>query len=164
MDLVTPDLGLLFWTGLVFCLLLFVLTKFAWKPILNAVNTREQKISEALALAEQTKIEMQALKAENDQILKESRAERDQILKEAKEAANSRVEEAKGKAKNETAKIVESARLTINSEKAAAMAELKNHVASLSLEIAEKVVRHELSSDDKQKALATQLAGEIKMN
>jgi F-type H+-transporting ATPase subunit b len=164
MDLILPDFGLLVWTGLVFCLLMFLLAKFAWKPILNAVNTREQKISEALELAEKTKVEMQALKAENDQILKEARAERDQILKEAKEAANGMVEDAKGKAKDEAAKIVESARLTINSEKAAAMAELKNHVASLSLEIAEKVVRHELTSDDKQKALATQLAGEIKMN
>lgn len=164
MDLILPDFGLLVWTGLVFCLLMFLLAKFAWKPILNAVNTREQKISEALELAEKTKVEMQALKAENDQILKQARAERDEILKEAKEAANGMVEDAKGKAKNEAAKIVESARLTINSEKAAAMAELKNHVASLSLEIAEKVVRHELSSDDKQKALAMQLAGEIKMN
>ena len=164
MDLILPDFGLLVWTGLVFCLLMFLLAKFAWKPILNAVNTREQKISEALELAQKTKIEMQALKAENDQILKEARAERDQILKEAKEAANGMVEDAKGKAKDEAAKIVEAARLTINSEKAAAMAELKNHVASLSLEIAEKVVRQELTSDDKQKALATQLAGEIKMN
>jgi F-type H+-transporting ATPase subunit b len=85
-------------------------------------------------------------------------------LKEAKEAASSMIEEAKGKAKDEAAKLVESARQNINSEKAAAMAELKNHVASLSLEIAEKVVRQELSSDDKQKALANQLAGEIKMN
>jgi len=132
MDLILPDFGLLVWTGLVFCLLMFLLAKFAWKPILNAVNTREQKISEALELAEKTKVEMQALKAENDQILKEARAERDQILKEAKEAANGMVEDAKGKAKDEAAKIVESARLTINSEKAAAMAELKNHVASLS--------------------------------
>ena len=129
MDLVTPDLGLLFWTGLVFCLLLFVLTKFAWKPILNAVNTREQNITDALELAEKTKAEMQALKAENDQILKAARAERDQILKEAKEAANGMIEDAKGKAKDEAAKIVESARQNINSEKAAAMAEIKSHVA-----------------------------------
>ena len=110
MDLILPDFGLLVWTGLVFSLLMFLLAKFAWKPILNAVNTREQKISEALELAEKTKAEMQALKAENDQILKEARAERDQILKEAKEAANGMVEDAKGKAKDEAAKIVESAR------------------------------------------------------
>ena len=153
MDLITPSTGLLFWTGIVFVSLLFIIGKFALKPILSAVNEREKHISEALEMAEKTKAEMQALKAENDQ-----------ILKEAKEAATGMVEDAKGKAKEEAAKIVESARQTINSEKAAAMAELKNHVASLSLEIAEKVVRQELSSDDKQKALATQLAGEIKMN
>ncbi len=164
MDLILPDFGLLVWTGLTFSLLFFLLAKFAWKPILNSVNAREQKISEALELAEKTKSEMQALKAENDQILKDARKERDLILSEAKDASLKMIDDAKGKAKDEAAKIVEAARQNINSEKAAAMAELKNHMASLSLEIAEKVVRHELSSDDKQKALATQLAGEIKMN
>jgi F-type H+-transporting ATPase subunit b len=164
MDLILPDLGLLFWTGIVFCLLLFLLAKFAWKPILNAVNAREQKISEALELAVKTQSEMKALKAENDQILKEARAERDSILKEAKEAANHMIEEAKSKSKVEAQKIVESARLNINSEKAAAIAEIKTHVATLAVEIAEKVVRGELASDEKQKALAEKLAGDIQMN
>jgi F-type H+-transporting ATPase subunit b len=164
MDLILPDLGLLFWTGIVFCLLLFLLAKFAWKPILNAVNAREQKISEALELAVKTQAEMKALKAENDQILKEARAERDSILKEAKEAANHMIEEAKSKSKVEAQKIVESARLNINSEKAAAIAEIKTHVATLAVEIAEKVVRGELASDEKQKALAEKLAGDIQMN
>jgi F-type H+-transporting ATPase subunit b len=164
MDLILPDLGLLFWTGIVFCLLLFLLAKFAWKPILNAVNAREQKISEALELAVKTQAEMKALKAENDQILKEARAERDNILKEAKEAANHMIEEAKSKSKVEAQKIVESARLNINSEKAAAIAEIKTHVATLAVEIAEKVVRGELASDEKQKALAEKLAGDIQMN
>ena len=164
MDLILPDLGLLFWTGIVFCLLLFLLAKFAWKPILNAVNAREQKISEALELAVKTQTEMKALKAENDQILKEARAERDSILKEAKEAANHMIEEAKSKSKVEAQKIVESARMNINSEKAAAIAEIKTHVATLAVEIAEKVVRGELASDEKQKALAEKLAGDIQMN
>jgi F-type H+-transporting ATPase subunit b len=164
MDLILPDLGLLFWTGIVFCLLLFLLAKFAWKPILNAVNAREQKISEALELAVKTQAEMKALKAENDQILKEARAERDNILKEAKEAANAMVEDAKTKSKIEAQKIVEAARLNINSEKAAAIAEIKTHVATLAVEIAEKVVRGELASDEKQKALAEKLAGDIQMN
>jgi F-type H+-transporting ATPase subunit b len=164
MDLILPDFGLLVWTGLTFSLLFFLLAKFAWKPILNSVNAREQKISEALELAEKTKTEMQALKAENDQILKDARKERDLILSEAKDASLKMIDDAKAKAKDEAVKIVEAARQNINSEKAAAMAELKNHMASLSLEIAEKVVRYELGSDDKQKALATQLAGEIKMN
>ncbi len=164
MDLILPDYGLLFWTGLVFCLLLIILVKFVWKPILSAVNAREQKISEALDLAEKTRAEMQLLQAENDKILKEARAERDSILKEAKEMANHMIEEAKSKSKVEAEKIVESARNTINSEKAAALAELKTQVASLSLEIAEKVVRGELASDEKQKALADKLAGDINMN
>ena len=164
MDLILPDFGLLVWTGLTFSLLFFLLAKFAWKPILNSVNAREQKISEALELAEKTKTEMQALKAENDQILKDARKERDLILSEAKDASLKMIDDAKAKAKDEAVKIVEAARQNINSEKAAAMAELKNHMASLSLEMAEKVVLHELGSDDKQKALATQLAGEIKMN
>lgn len=164
MDLITPDLGLLFWTGIVFCCLLFLLAKFAWKPILNAVNAREQKISEALELAVKTQAEMKTLKAENDQILKEARMERDTILKEAKDAANQMIDDAKSKSKVEAQKIVESARLSINSEKAAAIAEIKTHVATLAIEIAEKVVRVELASDEKQKALAEKLAGDIQMN
>jgi F-type H+-transporting ATPase subunit b len=164
MDLILPDLGLLFWTGIVFCCLLFLLAKFAWKPILNAVNAREQKISESLELAVKTQAEMKALKAENDQILKEARAERDNILKEAKDAANHMIEDAKTKSKVEAQKIVEAARLSINSEKAAAIAEIKTHVATLAVEIAEKVVRGELASDEKQKALAEKLAGDIQMN
>lgn len=164
MDLVLPDLGLLFWTALVFCILLFLLAKFAWKPILSAVNAREQKITEALELADKTRAEMQTLQAENDKILKEARAERDNILKEAKEAANQMIEVAKSKSKSETDKIVENARHTINSEKTAALAELKTQVAVLSLEIAEKVIKSELASDDKQKALADKLVGDINMN
>ncbi|MEJ6589953.1 MAG: F0F1 ATP synthase subunit B [Crocinitomicaceae bacterium] len=164
MDLVTPDLGLLFWTGIVFCSLLFLLAKFAWKPILTAVNERGESIAEALELAEKTRDEMRALKAENDQILKQAKAERDEILKEAKEIAVSMVESAKNKSKVESQKIVDSARDSIRSEKAAAMAELKTHVAALSLEIAEKVIRTELSSDEKQKALANNLASDINMN
>jgi F-type H+-transporting ATPase subunit b len=128
------------------------------------VNAREQKISESLELAVKTQAEMKALKAENDQILKEARAERDNILKEAKDAANHMIEDAKTKSKVEAQKIVEAARLSINSEKAAAIAEIKTHVATLAVEIAEKVVRGELASDEKQKALAEKLAGDIQMN
>ncbi|MFM7661578.1 MAG: F0F1 ATP synthase subunit B [Bacteroidota bacterium] len=164
MDLVTPDLGLLFWTGLVFCLLLFVLTKFAWKPILKMVNEREQKISEALDLAEKTKAEMQAMQSENEALLKEARAQRDSMLKDAKNVSDKMIEEAKEKAKSEAQKIVNSAKDSINSEKLQAMNELKTHVAGLSLEIAEKIIRTELSSDDKQKALAEKMADDINMN
>jgi F-type H+-transporting ATPase subunit b len=164
MKLITPDLGLLFWTGLVFVLLLIILTKFIWKPILTSVNAREQKISDALELAEKTKAEMLALQAQNEHLLQEARMERDAIVKDAKETATRMVEEAKTASKVEAEKIIVAARITINAEKAAAIADLKTQVALFSVEIAEKIVRHDLSSDDKQKALAEQLAGDINLN
>ncbi len=164
MDLILPDFGLLFWTALVFICLLFVLTKFIWKPILSAVNEREQKIAESLELAEKTKEEMKALQAANENLLKEARAERDAIVKDAKETATKMVEEAKQAAKTEADKLMASARQAIETEKGAAIAELKTQVAAFSLEIAEKVVRGELSSNDKQKALAEKLAGDINLN
>jgi F-type H+-transporting ATPase subunit b len=164
MDLILPDYGLLFWTGLVFCLLLFLLAKYAWKPILNAVNAREQKIQEALDLADKTRAEMQELQAENEKILKEARSERDALIKDAQEIANKLVDEAKNKAKIEASKIVESAKVSISMEKAAALTDLKNQLASYSLSIAEKIVRGDLASDEKQKALANKLADDINMN
>jgi F-type H+-transporting ATPase subunit b len=164
MDLILPDYGLLFWTALVFCLLLFLLAKFAWKPILNAVNAREQKIHEALELADKTRAEMLLLQAENEKILKEARAERDAIMNDAKQTAVEMVESAKDKAKVEANKIVESAKATIASEKDAAIRDLKNQLAGFSLDIAEKIVRTELSTDAKQKELAEKLADDINMN
>ena len=164
MGIITPDLGLLFWTGLVFCILLFILTKFMWKPILNAVNAREQKITEALELAEKTQAEMKAMQAENQNLLAEARAERDAIVKDAKEVATKMVEDAKNTAKNESNKIVEAAHVSIKAEKVAAIAELKSQVAAISLEIAEKILRGELSADDKHKALAEKMAADINMN
>ncbi len=164
MELITPHIGLIFWTGLIFLLLMFVLTKFVWKPVLAAVNEREQKISDSLELAEKTKAEMMALQAANENLLKEARAERDAIVKDAKEVATKMVETAKNDAKSEANKIVEAARVSINAEKAAAISELKNQVASISLEIAEKIIRGELASNDKQKALAEKLASDINMN
>ncbi|MCF8329861.1 MAG: F0F1 ATP synthase subunit B [Crocinitomicaceae bacterium] len=164
MDLILPDYGLLFWTALVFCLLLFLLAKFAWKPILNAVNARGQKIHEALELADKTRAEMLMLQAENEKILKEARAERDAIMNDAKETATGMVEAAKNKAKEEANKIVESAKAIIASEKDAAIRDLKNQLAGFSLDIAEKIVRTELTSDSKQKELAEKLADDINMN
>ena len=164
MDLILPDYGLLFWTALVFCLLLFLLAKFAWKPILNAVNARGQKIHEALELADKTRAEMLMLQAENEKILKEARAERDAIMNDAKQTAVEMVESAKDKAKVEANKIVESAKATIASEKDAAIRDLKNQLAGFSLDIAEKIVRTELSTDAKQKELAEKLADDINMN
>ncbi len=164
MDLVTPDLGLLFWTGIVFSLLLFLLAKFAWKPMLKAVNDREQKIAESLELADKTKAEMKALQAQNEDLLKQARAERDSIVKDAKETASKMVEDAKNAAKSEAEKVMASAREAIQSEKAVAIADLKNQVATFSLEIAEKLVRTDMASNENQKALAEKLAAEVKMN
>ena len=156
--------GLFFWQALIFLGLLFLLRKFAWKPILNAVNEREQKISDSLELAEKTKAEMESLKASNENLLKEARAERDAMIKDAKETASKMIAEAKDKAKEEGNKMLAAAKDSINAEKAAAIAELKTQVAIFSIEIAEKVVRGELSSADKQKALADKLSEDINMN
>lgn len=164
MELVTPDLGLLFWTGLVFLLLMFLLVKFAWKPILNAVNEREQKINDSLEQAEKAQAEMQAMMAKNEDLLKEARAERDAMIKDAKATATKMVDDAKIAAKEEGAKMIADAKASIESEKAAAIAELKTQVASLSIEIAEKVIKGELATADKQKAMAEKLAEDINLN
>ncbi len=164
MDIVLPDFGLLFWTALVFSILLILLAKFAWKPILNAVNEREQKITDALDLAEKTKAEMKAMQSQNENLLKEARSERDAIVRDAKETATKMVEDAKNAAKTEAEKVMAAAREAIVSEKNAAIAELKNQVAGFSIDIAEKLVRGEMSSDSKQKELAEKLAADIKMN
>ena len=164
MDLITPDLGLMFWTGLVFLLLMFVLTKFVWKPILAAVNSREQSITASLELAEKTMNEMKALQAQNEDLLKEARAERDSIVKDAREIAIKMVDDSKNTAKVEAEKIINSAREAVNNEKTAALAEIKTQIAILSIEIAEKVVKGELSSADKQKALSEKLAADFNLN
>lgn len=164
MDLITPDLGLIFWTGLVFLLLMFILTKFIWKPILGAVQTREEKIEDALAMAERTKAEMKDLQTKNENLLKEARVERDTMIKDAKETATRMVEEAKGKAKEEAEKVMQQAHVSIAAEKNAAIAELKTQVATIALEIAEKVMKEELTNSDKQKAIASKYAEGITLN
>ncbi|MEJ6492963.1 MAG: F0F1 ATP synthase subunit B [Flavobacteriales bacterium] len=164
MEIVTPAIGQIFWGGLVFLILLFLLKKYAWRPILTAVNEREKTIEDSLELAEKTKNEMKILQAQNEDLLKEARAERDAIVRDAKEVATKMVEDSKNAAKVEAEKVMVSAREAINSEKTAAISELKNQVASFSLEIAEKLVRQDLSSNDNQKALAEKLAAEVKMN
>lgn len=164
MDLVTPSYGLLFWTGLTFCLLLFVLAKFVWKPVLKVVNERSKKIEDALLEAEKARQEMQALNAENERILKEARAERDSILKEAKEVGLKMTEEAREKAKAEGNKLMEAAKAAIASEKNAALSEMKAQVATFSVQIAEQLLKESLTSEAKQQALASKLAEEIKLN
>jgi F-type H+-transporting ATPase subunit b len=164
MDLITPQIGLMFWTLLVFVILMFILTKFAWKPILKSVNDRSQSIEDALALAEKTKKEMLEMQSQNQAILNEARAERDAMMKDATETKNRIIEEAKAAAKTEADKVMVAAKAAIASDKVAALAELKGQVASISLAIAEKLVKGELSQDDKQKALAGKLAEEISLN
>ena len=158
------SVGLFFWQTVLFIALLLLLRKYAWKPILNTVNEREQKIADSLELAEKTKKEMEALKAQNDNLLKEARAERDALIKDAKATASKMVEDAKTTAKEEGSKMLAAAKSSIDAEKASAIKELKTEVAGFALEIAEKVVRGELSSDAKQKALAEKLVEDINLN
>jgi F-type H+-transporting ATPase subunit b len=163
-SLTTPGIGLIFWTTIVFLLLLFILGKYAWKPILSSIKEREQGIATALASAEKAKEEMKALQAGNEKILAEARAERDNLLREARDTKESIINEAKTKAKTEADRILATAREQITNEKNAAITELKNQVATLSIEIAEKILRSELSSDDKQKALVSTLMKDVNLN
>ncbi len=164
MDLVTPELGLIFWSALSFLVLLFILRKFAWKPILNSVNERESSIKDALAEAENARLEMQNLQADNERILKEARAEREAMLKEARELKNKIVSDAKDEAQEQASKMIVQAQDAIATEKKAAMAELKSHVAGLAVDIAEKVVREELSNKNKQLELVESMLNDATLN
>lgn len=164
MELITPEFGLFFWQTIVFLVLMYIMAKFAWKPILNSVRNREQSINDALASAENARKEMQNLKADNDQLLKEARAERDAILKEARELKEKVISEASEDAKVKADKIVADAKRSIELEKQSAMAELKNHVAELSVEIAEKIIRKELSSEKEQHQMIEKMIGDAKLN
>ncbi|MDO1502225.1 F0F1 ATP synthase subunit B [Winogradskyella maritima] len=164
MDLITPEFGLVFWTLITFLILLFILRKFAWKPILGAVSDREEGIKDALASAEKARQEMENLHADNERILQEARAERETMLKDARDMKNKMIADAKEEAQTQASKMIEQAQAAIESEKKAAMAELKNHVAGLSVQIAEKVVRNELSNKDKQLQLVEEMLGEATLN
>lgn len=154
------SVGLFFWQTLLFIALVLLLKKFAWKPILNAVNEREQGIKDALDSAQKAKEEMANLQADNEKLLKEARAERDAMLKEARDIKNKMINDAKDEAKVEADKMVAQAQAAIESEKKAAIADLKNQVATLSLNIAEKVVKQNLATDDKQQELVKSLLEE----
>jgi F-type H+-transporting ATPase subunit b len=158
------SVGLFFWQLVIFVSLIFLLRKFAWKPILNAVDERESKISDALDLAEKTKREMTELKAQNDELIKKAREERDEILKAARDSKEQMIAEAKNQAKVEADKMIESARMVINTEKEAAISEIKNEIVNHSLDIAEKILRKSLSNDAAQVELAEKLAKDIKLN
>lgn len=156
--------GLFVWQVILFLALLFLLRKFAWKPILDAVNDREDGIKEALAAAEDAKKEMQNVTADSEKLLKEARAEREAMLKEAREIKDKIVTDSKEQAKIEGDKMIKQAQATIESEKKAAIADIKNQVANLSVEIAEKVIKEQLSNKDKQLKLVEDMLGDIKLN
>lgn len=160
MDLVTPGLGLIFWQTVTFLLVLFLLSKFAWKPIMSSLREREETIEGALRSAEQAKQEMLKLKADNEKLLDEARAERDIMMRKAQQNADAIVEEAKEKASAESSKIVENARLAIQSERQAALEDIRKQVATLSIEIAEKLLRNQLKEERAQRELVNQLVKE----
>lgn len=161
MELVTPSIGLVFWTLLSFVFLLIILRKFAWKPILGAVTERERTIEEALLKAESAKEEMARLTNENEQLIKEARAERDLILKEARQIKDQIIGDAKDAAEQEGARMIEKARIEINNEKAIALATVKAQVAELSVEIAEKLLRKEFENKTEQDALVADLLKDV---
>ena len=164
MELLTPGLGLIFWQLVGFLILLFLLGKFAWRPILGALNERESSIEEALATAEQAKQEMAQLKSENEQLLAEARKEREAMIKDATATANKLREEAREEASRESARIVEDARVSIETQKQAALAEVKQQVADLSLIIAEKILREKLDGSEKQKDYVATLINDLNQN
>ena len=164
MNLVTPGEGLIFWTTLSFIILLILLRKFAWKPILSAVSTREESISSALNAAEEAKKEMANLTSTNERLLNEAREERDSLMKEAREMKADIIAKAKEEAVSEGDKMIAKAKAAIDTERKSAMTELKNQVAALSIDIAEKVVKGSLSGDDKQKQLVNELVEEVNLN
>lgn len=149
---------------ILFLLLIFLMVKFAWKPILNALNEREDNIQGALDAAEKAKLEMQNLQADNKKLLNEARAERDTMLKEAREMKAKMIADAKDEAKVAADQMIAQAQAAIESEKKAAVADIKNQVASLSVDIAEKVMRAELADAGKQQKLVENLLGDAKLN
>ena len=163
MQLTSPE-SLIFWTTLIFIIFFFLLAKFAWKPILGAVKSREESINNALASADAARREMQNLTASNERILQEARMERDAMLKEAREMREKMIADSKADAQAEGTRMIEQAKAAIQSEKNAAMAEIKSQVSSLSLDIAEKLLKNELSNKDSQKALVEKMLGDVTLN
>lgn len=164
MDLLTPGTGLILWQAIVFILLFLLLSKLAWKPILNSLKERETSIQNALNAADKARAEMNRLKADNEKLLKEAREDRDKILKEAREATNRMKEEAKLEAKKAADKIIDDARQTIQIEKQTALKEVKIQVALFSLQVAGKLMKKNLADDKAQKELVESYIKELKLN
>ncbi|QNF32414.1 F0F1 ATP synthase subunit B [Adhaeribacter swui] len=164
MELVTPGIGLIFWQTITFILVLFLLSKFAWRPIMASLREREQSIESALSMAERAKLEMQALKADNEKLLQEARIERDRILKEAADNGRTIIEDAKNRASIESNRIFAQAKAEIENEKKSALAEVKNVAATVSIEIAERILKHELRDAGTQQALVQEYLKDVKLN
>ncbi|MBL7882066.1 MAG: F0F1 ATP synthase subunit B [Chryseobacterium gambrini] len=164
MGIIEPGIGLLFWMTLTFVILLFLLAKFAWKPIVNAVNDRETSIQDALNQAVLAKKEMEILKADNERIIREAKIERDAILKEAREIRDKIVGEAKDVAKVEGDKMIEAAKQTINAEKNAAMEDIKTQIGTLSVNIAESILKQKLDNSEAQNELVQNYLNKSNLN
>ena len=163
MDLITPDVGLLFWTLVSFIILYIILRKFAWGPILGAVKEREESIKAALDAADNAKKEMENLKADNEKILNEAKTERETMLKEAREMKSKLISDAENEAKAKAKTMVEAAKTAIQNEKNSAMNELKNTVVDLSVGIAEKLISEELADKDKQLKMIEEILNDSKL-
>lgn len=164
MDLLTPHLGLFFWSLISFLLVLFILGKFAWKPIIKTLNERESKIAYSIAAAQKVRAEMDQLKSDNEKLLQEAREERSKMLQEAKEAKEKIINDAKSQAKSEADKMISDARQQIENEKNAALTQVKNQIGSLAVEVAEKILRKELAEAKAQDHYIRTLAEEITLN
>ncbi|MFY7812046.1 MAG: F0F1 ATP synthase subunit B [Flavobacterium sp.] len=156
--------GLFFWQAIILLVLILLLVKYAWKPIMNTLTQREESIKNSLQLAEQAKIEMQNLQASNEKLLAEARAEREILVKEGRDMKKQIIEDARVKAQEQTDKMVEAAKDAITKEKAAVLFDMKNQIASLALEISEKVLKNELNNKDTQSKLVESLLAETKLN
>ncbi|MEI6436087.1 MAG: F0F1 ATP synthase subunit B [Bacteroidota bacterium] len=164
MELITPGLGLIFWMTLAFLLLVYILGKFAWKPILQMLKERETSIHEALNAANQARDEMKLLQFSNEKLLQDAKNERDALLNEARKIREKMIEDARIKASEEAARIVEAARASIQNEKMAAMTELKNQIAESSLTLAKFILKRELADPKRQEEYVQELIKEIKFN
>lgn len=164
MSLLTPHLGFFVWTLVAFIVVLLLLRKFAWKPILKSLNERESNIANSIAAAEKVRAEMSLMKSENEALLAKAREERTAMLKEAREIRDKIISDAKEQSKVEAGKILSDAQAAINVQKMAALTDLKNQVGKLVIEISEKVLRKELGNQSSQEAFIREMVDEVKLN
>jgi F-type H+-transporting ATPase subunit b len=164
MNLVKPEFGLIFWMTVTFLIVFFLMKKFAWGPILKMIQEREESIEHALNSAQKAKEEMAELQNNNEKLLAEARLEKDKMLKEAREIKETMINDAKDAAQKEAQRIMADARNSIQNEKMVAINELKSQVALMSVEIAEKIIRKDLSKDENQKTLVASLINDVKLN